>query len=90
MTTGALTPDEPAPRSGPVLEVCDLMVSYPGRESDVHAVRGIDLELARGEVLGLAGESGCGKSATALAVTGLLPEGARVAGSVRLDRKSVV
>ena len=74
----------------PALSVRGLEVTYPGRDADVHAVRGIDLELARGEVLGLAGESGCGKSATALAVTGLLPDGARVAGSVRLGGQELI
>ncbi|GHE76821.1 hypothetical protein GCM10017786_02530 [Amycolatopsis deserti] len=46
---------------------------------------GVDLTLAAGESTGLIGESGSGKSLTALAVLGLLPEGARAEGSVRLD-----
>lgn len=64
-----------------VLELRDLYVDFgPGRV----AVRGVDLTLRRGEVLGLVGESGAGKSLTALAALGLLPRGARVRGSVRL------
>ena len=65
-----------------VLEVSDLAVTFPG---GVKAVRGISYALARGEVLGLVGESGSGKSASALAVMGLLPSTAEVAGSVRLS-----
>nr|WP_308295616.1 dipeptide ABC transporter ATP-binding protein [Streptomyces sp. ODS25] len=49
------------------------------------AVRGVDFTLRRGEVLGIVGESGSGKSMTALALLGLLPDGARAEGSVRLD-----
>ena len=49
------------------------------------AVRGVSFALDRGEPLGLIGESGCGKSMTALALMGLLPEGAQVTGSVRFD-----
>lgn len=64
-----------------VLEVRDLSVTFPG---DVWAVRGLDYDVARGEVLGLVGESGCGKTASALAVMGLLPGTAAVSGSVRL------
>ena len=74
----------------PVLDVRGLAVTYPRRAGDVHAVRGIDFALARGEVLGLVGESGCGKSATALGVTGLLPEYARVSGSVRLAGQELI
>jgi len=76
--------------SDSVLRVRDLAVTFPGRSGDVQAVRGIDFDLARGEVLGLVGESGCGKSATALAVTGLLPDSARVAGSVRLGGRELI
>jgi peptide/nickel transport system ATP-binding protein len=65
----------------PVLEVAHLDVDFDGRP----AVRDVSFSLARGEVLGLVGESGSGKSATALAVLGLLPDNARVRGSVRLD-----
>ncbi len=73
-----------------VLRVRDLAVTFPGRPDDVQAVRGIDFDLARGEVLGLVGESGCGKSATALAVTGLLPDSARVSGSVQLGGEELI
>ena len=70
--------------SDPVLRVDDLQVTFPGRDGDVQAVRGVSFDLARGEILGIVGESGAGKSATAQAVMGLLPESARVRGSVRL------
>ncbi|MFG2086709.1 MULTISPECIES: dipeptide ABC transporter ATP-binding protein [unclassified Spirillospora] len=64
-----------------VLRVTDLTVRYT---PDVHAVRGAGFTVGAGEVLGIVGESGSGKTALALAVMGLLPESARVAGSVRL------
>jgi peptide/nickel transport system ATP-binding protein len=48
-------------------------------------LHGVDLAIARGERVGLVGESGCGKSLTALAVMGLAPERARLTGSIRLD-----
>ncbi len=49
-------------------------------------LRGVSMEVGPGEVLGVIGESGSGKSMTALAVMGLLPEGAQVSGAVRLER----
>ncbi|WP_018680378.1 ABC transporter ATP-binding protein [Actinokineospora enzanensis] len=71
-----------------VLGVHDLTVSFPDERGRVTAVRGVSWSLRPGEVLGVVGESGCGKSATALAVMGLLPPGARVGGSVRFrDRE---
>ncbi|PHP51734.1 ABC transporter ATP-binding protein [Actinomyces ruminis] len=68
----------------PLLEVSDLHVSFPSEDGRVHAVRGIDLTVRRGEVLALVGESGSGKSVTSTAVMGLLDETADVSGSVRL------
>ncbi|MBB4930131.1 peptide/nickel transport system ATP-binding protein [Lipingzhangella halophila] len=72
--------------SAPVLRVRDLRVTFPGQGggADVKAVRGLDYHLERGEILGLVGESGSGKSVSSLAVMGLLPEHARVSGSVLL------
>ncbi|WP_242890476.1 ABC transporter ATP-binding protein [Actinomadura litoris] len=64
-----------------VLEVTDLRVGFA---PDVQAVRGVGLSVGQGEVLGIVGESGSGKTALALAVMGLLPEGTRTSGSVRL------
>ncbi|MGH3239283.1 MAG: ATP-binding cassette domain-containing protein, partial [Spirillospora sp.] len=64
-----------------VLRVTDLTVRYA---PDVHAVRGVTFAVEPGDVLGIVGESGSGKTALALAVMGLLPEDARVTGSVRL------
>ncbi|SDN67818.1 peptide/nickel transport system ATP-binding protein [Actinomyces ruminicola] len=68
----------------PLLEVRDLRVNFPSEDGVVHAVRGVNLELARGEVLALVGESGSGKSVTSTAVMGLLDESAAVSGSVKL------
>ncbi|WP_406332813.1 dipeptide ABC transporter ATP-binding protein [Streptomyces sp. NBC_00203] len=69
-----------------ILEVRDLHVSFQGgrRTAPLPVVRGVDLTLRAGEVLGLVGESGAGKSVTALSVLGLPPPGAVVSGSVRL------
>jgi peptide/nickel transport system ATP-binding protein len=66
-----------------VLEVDGLTVSFPTDEGTVLAVRGISFSLEPGHVLGIAGESGSGKSVTSLAIMGLLPRSARVAGSIR-------
>jgi peptide/nickel transport system ATP-binding protein len=68
----------------PILSVRDLAVTFTGGGRRIPAVRGIDLDLFPNEVLGIVGESGSGKSVTALALTGLLPDTARVSGSVRL------
>ncbi|QPL05733.1 MULTISPECIES: ABC transporter ATP-binding protein [Actinomyces] len=75
----------PDPTSqAPLLEVTDLHVSFPSEDGRVNAVRGVDLTVARGEVLALVGESGSGKSVTSTAVMGLLDESAQISGSVRL------
>ena len=73
-----------------VLTVRDLNVIYRTQGGDVPAVRGVNLDVARGEVLGLAGESGCGKSTVAHAILRLLPAGARVEGEVLLDGEDVL
>ena len=73
-----------------ILEVSDLTVTYKTESGDVPAVRGIDLRIERGELVGLAGESGCGKSTMGLALLRLLPEGTEVSGTVRLDGNDVL
>ncbi|MPZ53154.1 MAG: ATP-binding cassette domain-containing protein [Acidimicrobiia bacterium] len=69
-----------------LLEVEDLVVSFGGNK----AVRGISLALDSGVKTGLIGESGCGKTVTALAILGLLPETATVSGSVRFEGKELL
>lgn len=80
----------PTPSRNPpgLLEVRDLRVRF-GRQP-VEAVRGIDFELGPGQRLGLIGESGSGKTVTALAVMGLLPENAAVSGSVLLKGQQII
>jgi peptide/nickel transport system ATP-binding protein len=68
-----------------LLEVHDLRVSLQTSLGALDALRGVSFDLDHGQTLGLIGESGCGKSITALALMGLLPEGAKVSGSIRLD-----
>lgn len=74
----------------PLLEVSDLRVSFPGEEGRIDAVRGVTYTVSDGEVLAIVGESGSGKSVSSLAVMGLLPEQARVRGSIRLRGKELV
>ena len=76
--------------SEPVLSVRDLHVTYRGERGDVPAVRGVSFDLAPGETLGLAGESGCGKSTIAGALLRVLPRGTQVTGEVLLDGEDVL
>ena len=69
----------------PLLEVTDLRVTLQTARGPADALRGVSFTLARGQTLGLIGESGCGKSITALALMGLLPDGACIHGRMRFD-----
>ena len=74
------------------LEVCDLHTHFFLRRGVVKAVDGVSFFLRRGEVLGLVGESGCGKSLTALSVMRLLPKGGArtIKGQVMLDGENIL
>jgi peptide/nickel transport system ATP-binding protein len=73
-----------------LLRVTDLRVGFTTDAEDVAAVRGMTFDVQPGEVVALVGESGAGKSATAMAVVGLLPEYASVSGSVRLHGDELI
>jgi len=69
----------------PLLEVANLRIEFPGPDGPIHPVDGVRLSIARGELLALVGESGCGKSLTSLAILRLVPPPGRIApGSVLL------
>jgi len=70
----------------PLVRLTGLSVAFDGAP----ALRGIDLSVAKGEAVGLVGESGCGKSVTWLAALGLLPAKARITGSVMLDGQELI
>ena len=77
--------------TGPVLQVKDLTMHYQTRQGTVKAVDGISFELARGEVLGLVGESGCGKTSIAVTLMKLLPDNALIIkGQVLLDGQDLM
>ena len=81
-------PENNAPH---VLEVSDLRTYFYTEDGVVKAVDGVDLYVKRGEVLGLVGESGCGKSATALSIMRLIGvPGRTVGGDVKLHGKSLL
>jgi peptide/nickel transport system ATP-binding protein len=73
-----------------MLEVNDLSVRLQTQRGPAHAIRHVSFKLQRGDTLGLVGESGCGKSITAMALMGLLPENAEVTGSIRFDGQELV
>ncbi len=68
----------------PAVEVADLRVRFRQRERVVHAVNGIGFSLARGEVLGILGESGSGKSVTLRALMRLLPDNCEIDGRIAI------
>jgi peptide/nickel transport system ATP-binding protein len=74
-----------------LLEVEDLHVWFePPHAAPVHAVQGVSFTLQPGERMGLVGESGCGKTTTILALMGLLPPNASLAGEVRINGASIL
>ncbi|RFB81281.1 ABC transporter ATP-binding protein [Methylovirgula sp. 4M-Z18] len=68
-----------------LLDIENLRVRVPGPRGRTEILRGLDLTLRQGDRLGIVGESGSGKSMTALAIMGLLPEGAEVSGNIRFE-----
>jgi oligopeptide/dipeptide ABC transporter ATP-binding protein len=75
----------------PLLEVEDLHTYFRTREGEVHAVDGVSFSLEKGKTLGIVGESGCGKSVTALSIMGLVPPpGKVVSGSVMFEGRNLV
>jgi peptide/nickel transport system ATP-binding protein len=74
----------------PLLEIENLRTNIKLRQGTVHAVDGVSLYVEPGETLGIVGESGCGKTMTALSIMGLLPVGGYVAsGTVHLDGRQI-
>jgi oligopeptide transport system ATP-binding protein len=75
----------------PLLRVDDLRLQFKTQRGTVHAVNGISFEIDAGETLGLVGESGCGKSVTALALLGILSRNATVvSGSARFGGRDLL
>jgi peptide/nickel transport system ATP-binding protein len=73
-----------------VLSLRGLEVAYSTQAGPIPAVRGVSLEIDKGEVVGLAGESGCGKSTIVNAILRLLPEGTSVSGEILLSGEDVL
>ncbi|MHA6512903.1 dipeptide/oligopeptide/nickel ABC transporter permease/ATP-binding protein [Tessaracoccus sp. Z1128] len=78
------------PHAQPLLEVEHLSISFPGAHGAVKIVDDVSFTVREGETMGLVGESGCGKSITSMAIMGLLPETARIEGSVRFDGRELL
>ncbi|WP_436800148.1 dipeptide ABC transporter ATP-binding protein [Trueperella pyogenes] len=74
----------------PVVEVTDLHVRFPSEDGVVHAVRGVNLTVNSGEVLGIVGESGSGKSVTSMSIMGLLDPSATIDGSVKIHGTEIL
>jgi len=79
-------------QSEPLLEIRDLSVAFEVDEGEVQALDGVSLEVGQGQTLGLVGESGCGKSVTALSVMRLLPRptGKVLAGSISFQGEDLL
>ncbi|WP_117208060.1 dipeptide/oligopeptide/nickel ABC transporter permease/ATP-binding protein [Allorhizocola rhizosphaerae] len=80
----------PLPTGEPVLSVKELAIGFDGQHGGVDIVDRVSFEVRPGEVLGLVGESGCGKSLTALTIMGLQPRDARVRGRIRFAGRDLL
>jgi oligopeptide/dipeptide ABC transporter ATP-binding protein len=80
------------PASAKLLEVRGLATEFRSRQGAFRAVDGVDFSLARGETLGIVGESGCGKSVTSLSIMRLVPDppGSIVAGEILLEGENLL
>ncbi len=74
----------------PILSVQNLCVSLETEQGQVEALRSLNFDMQRGEKIGLIGESGCGKSLTALAIMGLLPLRSKLTGSIKLNGTELI
>ena len=92
LTAAAVPPVAPARAGQPLLEVTDLRTWFFTRDGIVRAVDGVSFHVTPGETLAIVGESGCGKSVTALAVLRLIPSppGRLVSGSIRLAGRDLL
>ena len=72
-----------------LLQIEDLHTEIQLKNGVVHAVDGVTLHVDEGETLGVVGESGCGKTMTALSIMGLLPNGGRTRGSIKLAGREI-
>jgi len=89
-TPAAATTAATGARAGPLLAVTNLRVEFPTRHGTLRAVHDISFDIAAGEVLGVVGESGAGKSLTGAAVIGLIDPPGRIAGGeIRLDGRRI-
>ena len=75
---------------GPILELVDLRVTYDADATPVQALRGVTLEVNKGDAVGVVGESGSGKTTLALSALRLLPGDTTIEGSVRLGGEELV
>jgi peptide/nickel transport system ATP-binding protein len=77
--------------TAPLLDIRDLRIEYRGRDESVVAVPGVSLQVGAGESYGLVGESGCGKTTTAMAIMGYLGSTGRITnGSIRFEGQELV
>jgi len=84
--------DPAAPSASPVLEVENLVTTFDTDEGTLTAVDGVSFSVSAGQTLGIVGESGCGKSVTALSIMRLLPQpmGQIASGEIRLQGENLV
>lgn len=84
------TPALPGGDKMALLDIADLSVAFETSTGRIEVLSEVSFGVGRGQAIGLVGESGCGKSMTALAIMGLLPDTARASGAIRFDGQDLL